>query len=85
MSYASTDESSGVLSGDGGLNRCLAVTKKFYERQKMTQQRKRLKRVAPLVGDSRMSPEFKAALWRETALGSQASSGGFVKYRERRH
>ena len=25
-----------VLSGDGGLNRCLAVTKKFHEKQKRT-------------------------------------------------
>jgi predicted nucleic acid-binding protein len=25
-----------VLSGDGGLNRCLAVTKKFHEKQKKT-------------------------------------------------
>jgi predicted nucleic acid-binding protein len=25
-----------VLSGDGGLNRCLAITKKFHEKQKMT-------------------------------------------------
>jgi hypothetical protein len=25
-----------VLSGDGGLNRCLAVTKKFQEKQKRT-------------------------------------------------
>ncbi len=25
-----------ILSGDGGLNRCFAVTKKFYEKQKRT-------------------------------------------------
>jgi predicted nucleic acid-binding protein len=34
----------GVLSGDGGLNRCLAVAKTFHEKQKRTRMVKKLER-----------------------------------------
>jgi hypothetical protein len=47
-----------VLSGDGGLNRCLAVTNKFHEKQKRTSATEEVKPRRTSVSDSGIGPEI---------------------------